>query len=93
MPKHMEVCHPEWEQHLTPEYHAKIGVSRNEQDAFGLLTTVTTSEEVTDMRSKRPASSPPGTPHSKAREEQQQRKSRRVEEGRVVDLNEDVFAT
>jgi hypothetical protein len=45
------------------------------------------------LNGKWAASLPPGTPHSKAREEQQHWKSRRVAENHVVDWNEDVFAT
>jgi hypothetical protein len=65
------------------------------QVGFGLATATSTLDDGilgNRLNGKRPASSPPGTPHSKAREEQQHRKSRRVAENHV-DWNEDVFAT
>jgi hypothetical protein len=81
---------------LTSEYCARIGVSQAEQVGFGLATATSTLDDGIQgncLNGKRAASSPPGTPHSKAREEQQHWKSRRVAENHVVDWNEDVFAT
>jgi hypothetical protein len=81
---------------VTSEYCAQIGVAQVEQVGFGLATETSTLDDGilgNSLNGKQPASSPPGTTHSKAREEQQHQKSRRVAENHVVDWNEDVFAT
>lgn len=90
MPKHMEATHPDWERQVTVEYHARIGVSQIEQDVFGFASVVA-GAGINHLNRKRQASSPPGTPRSKAREEQQQHKSARTQEDITVNWNEDVF--
>ncbi|KAG5633859.1 hypothetical protein H0H81_004716, partial [Sphagnurus paluster] len=85
MLNHMETCHPGWEPQVTSEYRNQMGVSKVEQDAFGLVTTSATTTEV--VNSKRTAPSPPGSPRLKAIKEQ--RKFRRLGEGSTIELSWD----